>query len=176
MQQSMLLEPSVGFDLGGVIRERLSLEQRNPKIYREGAVENVRAIVEKVGADHCFIVSCLDEMYREEARQWLKDHKFYEQTGFRAEHVEFCTHRVQKLMIAQAHNIRIFVDNRREVFEYMGALVPHKILFRPWDKEVDRAPTDIGEVHIAHDWQVVPVLVARMVRRDLLRMRRSAAV
>src|SRR5262245_36906384 len=107
-------------DLGGVIRDRLDYEVRDPKVLIPGAVQALRKLVSAVGRKDALIISRCDAEHRESAVDWLRHQNFIDFTGFDPENIHFCETAEEKVEIAEACRVTHFVDNRVRVFEVMG--------------------------------------------------------
>ena len=147
----------IGLDVGGVIIDATSNDGTDTDIRGDnfmeatpvaGVYDAVRRLVERYGADNIFIISKCGEIVEGRTRQWLTGNNFYAYTGFSPENLRFCRTRAEKAPIAEALALTAFVDDRRDVLEYMRGIVAKHYLFGPQSDEIQSA----GELIVVGDW------------------------
>ncbi len=144
----------LGLDIGGVIRCRQNVNECEPKILVDGAVEAVRALVE-LFEGRAYIVSRQQRPLWASTLSWLEDQKLFQNTGMLPGNVRFCEERSEKAEICAGLGITHFVDNRLEVFQHMHQqdVVPYRFHFRLADclDEVLEVPP-VGDVMVVRSW------------------------
>ena len=78
-----------------------------------------------------WLVSKCGPRVQEKSRQWLRHHRFFEQTGIPPENLRFCLERPQKADHCRELGITHFIDDRLDVLKCLNGLVPHRFLFGP---------------------------------------------
>lgn len=71
---------------------------------------------------------------QEKIRLWLAGQDFHERTGVPVERLLFCLERSEKAGIAQAHDFKLFIDDREDIIQSMDGILPHPILFTSWEE------------------------------------------
>lgn len=129
------MEHGLGIDFGGVIAERTGTGTDHPA---ELAPESIRpvpgafdAIAEMNGllGGRVWIVSKASPGTERAVREWLRYHRFEEQTGLPPSRARFVRNRSGKLDVCRGLGITHFVDDRAETLEMLEACVEHLFLF-----------------------------------------------
>ncbi len=114
----------IGIDIGNVLMGSDTDEPDlifHDKRYLEataipGAFEAVTALSECYGPGNIFLVSKCGKTIQQRSLEWLEHHRFYEVTGVRRDHVEFCRERRQKRDICE----RLGIGAELEAFRSAG--------------------------------------------------------
>ena len=97
----------------------------------KGAFRGVQQIVDTVGKENTLLVSKCGPTIEQRSRDWLEEVKFMILTGFKPDNLLFCRHRHDKAIIANEVGLTDFIDDRRDVLEYMDGIVSTRVLFGP---------------------------------------------
>lgn len=154
---------ALGVDIGGVIIDRVndgtdtSFFSRNylKTTAVPGAFNALRQLVEKKFGDRVFLVSTCGERTQEKTLEWLEHHNFYDITGIKRDHVNFCLKRYEKVGICEKIGITHYIDDRLEVLSNLVTVVDTLYLFRPRPDEVKRFVNFLGYVEEVHSWQEI---------------------
>jgi hypothetical protein len=143
-------EPRLGVDFGRVINEGSSqpggadttflnggfeAAMRTPAM--PGSIDVLSRLVPLFGG-RVWIVSKCGERIQERTRQWLDHNDFWSSTGISPSNKRFCRQRADKVLHCKQLGITHFIDDRRDVLEYMRGVVAHLYLFGP---QKSAAPT-----------------------------------
>lgn len=110
-----------------------------------GALEGLKALIDKVGADNVWIVSKVSPA-QQQVSEFILDHiNVYEVTGLKRENVRFCLEKKDKAPIIKELNLDGHIDDRGEVIESVQSFLPCPIWFNPeradmleWDERVSK--------------------------------------
>lgn len=127
---------ALGIDVGGVIIARLGLDEDTTFVGANylsspgvpGAFEVIQQLVDVRFGSRVFVVSKAGPRARAKTLRWLKNYRFFETTGVKPKHVQFCLERGQKETICRKLGITHFVDDRLDVLLSLKS-VPHRFLF-----------------------------------------------
>jgi len=154
----------IGIDVGGVIIDSIHNDNSDTSFLgdnflRTTAVPSsfyaVRKLVQRFGADNVFIVSKCGPVIQEKTLGWLVHQDFKEFTGFLPHNLYFCLTRAEKAPIVQTLGITDFVDDHREVLEYMDGIVDRRYLFGP---QPSAAPIPDGIIAV-RNWDHTLMLI-----------------
>jgi hypothetical protein len=122
----------------------------------ENAFPGVKYLVTKFGAENIFLVSKCSEATAARTINWLEHHDFFNETGVKCQHVEFCRERKDKKAISERLNIDIFIDDRYTVLEHLGDL-KLRMMFDPKENELEKYNNSEKKikVHIVKNWNEV---------------------
>lgn len=101
-----------------------------------GALEGLKTLIERRGAEHVWIVSCAKELERFVNRRLIAVHKIREVTGLREDHIFFVDKREGKAGICRNLGIEAHIDDRGEVLSHLVNIVPNLIWFSPTERDV----------------------------------------
>jgi len=137
----------VGCDFGGVIcdnhkgrghREVFTnkeiQEYCKTRIFVEGAIDTISAIIRVTGPENFFIVSRCTKQGEKVIMAWLEYHNFFELTCMNQENIHFCREREDKAQIVSDLKISLFIDDRWEVLKKMKKSTT-KVLFNSLAEE-----------------------------------------
>jgi len=122
----------IGIDFGGVIVK--PADGDNPfdaelglKIEQPNSISTIKTLINSLGAE-VWIISKASKATQNETRKWLNFVRFYQKTGFSPSNLVFCGKRSEKEGICSNLEIQYFVDDSKEVLDYMN-VVPNLYLF-----------------------------------------------
>lgn len=133
----------IGIDIGGVIINKKPFAHDKDTAFDEDgtgthyldtpAVESAFDVIRKIclifGWENTWIISKCYEGTQKKTRKWLRHNKFFEKTGFHPDHVIYCYERSSKVHLAKGLGLTHFIDDRREVLDFMRGVVPNLFLF-----------------------------------------------
>jgi len=119
----------------------------------EGMFDTVPDLVEAF-AGQVWLVSKAGPRVQEKTRHWLRHHRFFERTGIAPDHLRFCLERPQKALHCRELVLTHFIDDRPDVLEHLGGVVPHRYLFGP-----QRKPRVAAGVVAIPNWQAARSLL-----------------
>lgn len=107
--------------------------------------------------DGVFIVSRVNEEQKIRSLAWLKESRFFEQTGVPQDNLYYCAERKDKAPICAELGVTHFIDDRPEV---MAALAPHiqKLLFNPIQFDVEKFRGQLVNTKIVTSWKEIEEL------------------
>lgn len=79
-----------------------------------------------------WLVSKCGPRIRQRSLEWLRHHRFFEQTGIAEGNVRFCLRRPEKALHCAELGITHFVDDKADVIAAITPVVPHRYLFKNW--------------------------------------------
>lgn len=135
--ESMEKKIRVGVDIGRVIiggsgGDGVGLfkgdYRKTPEI--PDAIKSVAKLNEKY---EVWLLSKCKVETQEKILLWLAGQNFHERTGVPLDRILFCLQRPEKAPIAQAHDFKVFIDDREDIIESMNDILPHPILFTSWE-------------------------------------------
>ncbi|WP_421793256.1 hypothetical protein [Hydrocarboniphaga effusa] len=109
-----------------------------------GMFEVVPALV-KAFHRRVVLVSKASSATEEKTRRWLDHHQFFERTNIPRNNLVFCSSRMAKASICKELGITHFIDDRRDVLEFMREFVAHRYLFGP---QTSAAKAEPGLEHV----------------------------
>jgi len=160
----------IGIDIGGVIvggNARTPGQKREDTMFSpypntylktqptEGAIAAVTQIVKWFGPENVFIVSKASPDMERRTRHWMEHNKFYEQTGFLKENLNFCLERIDKAPICKRLGINIFIDDKLDVLRHfiLDDLVRYRIWFKPKPFELEKLAEFVPKVIQVRSWE-----------------------
>lgn len=147
----------LGIDIGGVITaggnemftENFLAVQAMPDCF-----EAIKRIVAQRFGERVYLVSKCGSRMQQKSMEWLRHHKFFDLTGVKSDHVEFCKDRSGKAPICARLGITHFVDDRLEVLSHLTS-VSNLYLFQPKPSEVQRFAHHLLRVKQMNSWQEI---------------------
>lgn len=79
-----------------------------------------------------WLVSKCGPRIQQRSLEWLRHHRFFEQTGIAEGNVRFCLRRPEKALHCAELGITHFVDDKADVIAAIMPVVPHRYLFKNW--------------------------------------------
>ncbi|HSX24635.1 MAG TPA: hypothetical protein VLG69_01580 [Candidatus Andersenbacteria bacterium] len=153
----------LGIDIGGVITaggnemftDNFLEVQAMPDCF-----EVIQRLVTERFGERVYLVSKCGMRMQQKSVEWLCHHNFFDLTGVKSDHVEFCQHRSGKAPICDRLGITHFIDDRLEVLGYLTS-VSNIYLFRPKPSEVNRFSHHLPKVRQMNSWRdILKELVA----------------
>eukprot|EP01084_Bolivina_argentea_P254871 428579_1 len=95
----------IGIDFGNVIR----CDNGQP---HHKSFEAIKLIVNKYGADNCYIVSKAKQDAQLKINNWLQEYEFFDVTGFSMYNVIFVRDYIGKKDIVDRFSINVFIDDK----------------------------------------------------------------
>jgi hypothetical protein len=158
-KKGKILKNKLGIDVGGVISSAMNDHGHGDAFLNsppiDGAVETIRDLVGWFGPEHVFLVSKCGFAMQYKTRRWLAAQNFYQHTGVEPDHVYFCLERKEKAGIARVLSLTHFIDDRLEILGYLRGVVPHRILFRGREREIDTNREELAHVVHVRSWDQV---------------------
>lgn len=107
------------------------------------------------------LVSKCSEPTQARTREWLKHHRFFEQTGISTGNLHFCLERQEKAIICKDLKITHFIDDRLEVLSYLIDITPHLYLFSPNSSEMSEYKKHLRKVRQVESWLELDKILAK---------------
>ncbi len=143
----------LGVDIGGVVMDRIN-DNTDTSFFGgnylnttavPGTIEALaRLVAERFGARVHFVSKCGPGIERK-TREWLRYHDVFGRTGIPQGNLRFCRRRREKAPIAEELGLTHFIDDRLEILGRLTT-VPTRILFQPYQPEVERFSRYLGLV------------------------------
>ena len=125
-----------------------------------GALEGLKKLIDKVGADNVWIVSKVSPAQQKVSEFILEHINIYEKTGLLRDHIRFCLEKKDKAPIIKELKLDGHIDDRGEVIESLQAFLPCPIWFNPdqedmleWDDHISM------KVLMVHNWDAIMTLL-----------------
>lgn len=156
----------LGVDIGGVVMDRIN-DNTDTSFFGDnylnttavpGTIEALKRLVtERFGTEVHFVSKCGPNIERK-TREWLKHHDVFGRTGIPQDNLRFCRRRREKAPIAEELGLTHFIDDRLEILGRLKT-VPTRILFQPYQPEVEQFKQHLGLVIRAESWADVLALL-----------------
>lgn len=139
----------LGIDIGGVIIARSGANDTSfltedylntPEL--PGAMQAIQRLVEGRFGPRVFLVSKAGPRARTRTMRWLKHNHFFERTGIKPKHIQFCLERNEKELICRELGLTHFIDDRLDVLASLKS-VPNRFLFDPSSIDGSGVPRSI---------------------------------
>lgn len=125
----------IGIDIGNVLIDNAGnlffTDEYLSAPVMQGALRGIKQIVDTFGDENTLLLSKCGSAIEQKSRNWLEEVRFITLTGFKPDNILFCRRRPDKAIIADDMGLTDFVDDRRDVLEYMNGIVSTRILFGP---------------------------------------------
>lgn len=155
---------ALGIDIGNVIiehrgrdpqgKDKLLYDNDYSRLFATvGAMVAIEKLNKYFNGNVC-LISKLPESSEIKVVNWLKDNKFFEQTGM-SKNVFFIRERKGKYNICERMGITHFIDDRLEVLSHMITTVPNLYLYNPDEEEVYESWIFREYVSICKDWNEI---------------------
>jgi hypothetical protein len=140
----------LGVDFGGVINDGASHPSGDDTAFLSGGFDEAMQTPAMAGVvpslarltrtfqGQVWVVSKCGPRIQERTEQWLRSHRFFEETDVPETHIRFCRKRPEKAVHCAELGITHFVDDRSDVLEYLEGIVEHRYLFGSRAAEVPR--------------------------------------
>lgn len=135
-----------GVDIGNVLIENFAKDIKDEsKVTWEniskngrlipGAIEGLKFLIEKVGADNVWIISKVSPIQQKVIEMVFENLNICEKTGLLPDHIRFCLERKDKAPIIKELGLEGHIDDRGEVMESLQGFLPCPIWFNPSKKD-----------------------------------------
>jgi len=141
---------NIGVDLGWTIKGVRMTGDRN-KI----APDSFRVLKRLIDrGDKIFIISKVNSEQKERAEKWLKDVRFFEETGINPDNLYFCFEKRDKAMFVKSLDIDVMIDDRAEVMKHLPTKVL-KFLITPEIDELRKFQDDLRNFRLVYHWSEI---------------------
>ncbi len=153
----------LGIDIGGVIIDRAN-DNTDTSFFSDNYLRTtqspnaftvIRALVENRFQSRVYVVSKCGPKVQAKSLRWLDHHQFYDLTRVSRGSIHFCLERHEKAGICKELQITHFIDDKLEVLGHLDGIVPHRYLFNPQEREVQRYSKHLPHVRRVQSWDEV---------------------
>lgn len=144
----------MGVDVGGVIIDGARNDGTDTSLHSvrylettavPGAFDALRRLTAERFGEGLFVISKCGPDVQRRTLEWMTHHHFFARTGIAPSRIHFCRAQCEKGSLCADLGITHYVDDRIEVLMYLTT-VPHRYLFRPDEREVQRFARALPEV------------------------------
>ncbi|OUS27547.1 hypothetical protein A9Q99_13955 [Gammaproteobacteria bacterium 45_16_T64] len=123
----------IGIDFGGVIVKPADGDSpfdpdMGQSIEQTGAIESISKLIKSLNAE-VWIISKASKSTQIATRSWLSKVGFYQETGFIASNLLFCSKRTEKRILCEPLGLTHFIDDSEEVLDVLTGLIPNLFIF-----------------------------------------------
>ena len=152
----------IGIDINGVIannkRVYIKTEQYSVFSVMEDAIDVVRKIVNKYGAENIYIISRVKSHRLSFITGiWMETHNFLKESGILLDNIYICNLLKDKAEIAKKLQLTHFIDDRPKVLSYFPENISI-IIFQP-NEEINKYPSVLSRAKTANSWKEIAKLL-----------------